>query len=248
MSKTYTLNVPTSLDDISLDQYQRYVKVITENKEDLNNEFIKLKVLEIFCGLSLKDAYELAAVDVDEIVNLILTAINHKPPLQRRFTMEDPAGKVVEFGFIPNLERISQGEYIDAELLLGNWDKMHEAMAVLYRPITGSKGEFYEIEKYESPDKYAVIMRDAPASVALGAMVFFYHLGTALLNATLTSLVGEDRMDLEDLSQLENLSEESGDGTVPYTHLLEEMYSKLNKLQNDLYTSASYGLNMKKSE
>jgi hypothetical protein len=221
MEKTYKLKVPRTLGAITLEQYQRYVKVISENKDSLDSEFIKLKILEIFCGLTMKEAYELAALETDSIVELILTAINEEPPLQRRFTMEDPSGNVVEFGFIPNLEKITQGEYIDAELMITDWDRMHEAMAVFYRPITGSKGEFYEIEKYEGADKYAAVMRDAPASVAVGAMVFFYHLGTALSNVILVSSMEEmQEMKglIEDLQVLENPSQKNGDGIPLSTH------------------------------
>lgn len=235
MEKTYKLSVPTSLDAVTLEQYQRYVKVITDNQDSLDNEFIKLKVLEIFCGITLKDAYELAAIEVDKIVEIVLVAINEQPPLQRRFTMKDPSGNVVEFGFIPNLEKISQGEYIDAELLISDWNKMHEAMAVFYRPITGSKGEFYEIEKYEGPDKYSAVMKDAPASVAVGAMVFFYHLGTALSNAILASSVQDLKKEEQDLFLQENLSEGNGAGIVPSMHSLEETFLKLKRLQKDLY-------------
>lgn len=250
MGKEYSLKIPLSLDDVTLDQYQRYIKVIEENKEDLNNEFIKLKVLEIFCQVPLAVANELAAIEVDEIVNLILAMLNMETPLQRRFTMTDPTGKSIEFGFIPNLEKISQGEYIDAELFFANWDDMHKAMAVFYRPITGKKGEFYQIEKYEGVEKYEAHMKDAPASVAIGAMLFFYHLGTALLNDTLASLEREERMrtDLLRHSQQESHLEGSGDGTNHYTHSLEEMLYELRQSQNYLFKNVSSGLSTRRIE
>ena len=171
--KKYKLSLPTSLDAIPLHQYQKYVKVINEHKDNVDEEFLRLKLLEIFCGLTMREAYELAAVDVDGIIEILVNVLNSESPLQRRFTMTDPKGIAVEFGFIPNLERISLGEFIDAEAYISDWDNMHKAMAVLYRPLTGHKGEFYEIEKYEGSDKYAAIMADAPASVAIGAMLFF---------------------------------------------------------------------------
>lgn len=250
MSKVYNLSVPTSLDTITLEQYQKYVKVITENKDAMDDEFIKLKVLEIFCGLSMKEAYELAATDVDDIVNLVLTAINEESPLQRRFSLTDPKGKTVEFGFVPNLEKISLGEFIDAEAYVGDWEKMHRALAVLYRPITGSKGEFYEIEPYETSEKYAEVMKDAPASVAIGAMLFFYHLGKTLSLVTLRSLVDQERkkMNSEDQHQDQMPSSKSGDGINLSTLSLEEMSSELARLQEEVYTSASYGSNLKKKK
>ena len=49
------LSVPTALSDITLGQYQRYMKVIEDNEGDDNaGEFITLKTIEIFCNISLK--------------------------------------------------------------------------------------------------------------------------------------------------------------------------------------------------
>jgi hypothetical protein len=95
--------------------------------------------------------------------------------------MTDSSGKTVEFGFMPNMDEMSLGEYVDLEKYISDWGTMHKAMAVLYRPIVAGKGEFYEIEPYSGSDKYADVMRDSPVTAALGAMVFFYRLGKELL-------------------------------------------------------------------
>jgi hypothetical protein len=247
-TKTYDLTVPYSLDGVKLHQYQKYVKVLNENKDSVDEEFIRLKILEIFCGLTLKEAYELAAVDVDEILDLIARVLNEEAPLQRRFTMTDPTGTTVEFGFVPNLERISLGEFIDAETYVSDWDNMHHALAVLYRPITGSKGEFYEIEKYEGTDKYAEIMKDAPASVAIGATLFFYNLGTTLLSVTMDSLLKQSRVKSEDQLQTQTPSDKNGDGISRSMRLLKETYLELQTLQRSHFTNVSYGLSLKKKK
>lgn len=244
--KRYKLLLPSSLDAIPLHQYQKYVKVINEHKDNVDEEFLRLKLLEIFCGLTMREAYELAAVDVDGIIEILVNVLNSESPLQRRFTMTDPKGIAVEFGFIPNLERISLGEFIDAEAYISDWDNMHKAMAVLYRPLTGNKGEFYEIEKYEGSDKYAAIMADAPASVAIGAMLFFYRLGMTLSLVTLRSLVPQAKTDLEDQQAIKSLSPKSGDGISPSMLSLEETYLESVRSLEEIYTNASFGLSLKK--
>ena len=104
----------------------------------------------------------------------------------------------------------------------------------MYRPIVAGRGEFYEIESYEGSDKYSDIMKDAPVTVALGAMVFFYHLGKELLRTTMRSL---QHQALEELRQEEkNPSVVNGDGINQYIRLLEEMSENLNKLQGLAYT------------
>jgi hypothetical protein len=156
-----------------------------------------------------------------------------KADLQRRFTMTDPNGKTVEFGFMPNMDEMSLGEYIDLEKYISSWEDMHKALAVMYRPIVAGRGEFYEIESYEGSDKYSDIMKDAPVTVALGAMVFFYHLGKELLRITMDSLQQQAVETLQE--QMKNPSEANGDGINQSMRLLEAMSEELKKLQSSAY-------------
>jgi hypothetical protein len=145
--------------------------------------------------------------------------------------MTDPSGKTVEFGFMPNLSEMTLGEYVDLESYISDWEQMHKALAVMYRPIVAGRGDFYEIEEYEGSAKYADIMKDAPMNVATGAMVFFYSLGKELLKTTLRSL----QEDLQKDPQQQNLpSETNGDGINQYMHSLEEMFSNLETLQKQI--------------
>jgi hypothetical protein len=54
------IRVPQKLSAIKLEQYQRYLAIAKNvDESDKENEFLNLKALEIFCGLSLKDSYNL---------------------------------------------------------------------------------------------------------------------------------------------------------------------------------------------
>lgn len=235
MSKQIQLKVPATQADIPLFKYQKYAKIVQDAEGDLAEDFIRAKILEIFCGITLKQAYELPLKELDGVVTHILGLMAEKTELQRRFTMTDPSGKTVEFGFMPNMDEMSLGEYIDLEKYISSWEDMHKALAVMYRPIVAGKKEFYEIESYEGSDKYSDIMKDAPVTVALGAMVFFYHLGKDLLKITMLSL---QQQEVEILRQVEkNHSEANGDGINQSMRLLEEMSEKLKGLQNLAYTS-----------
>ena len=234
MDKTYKLSVPVSMDDITIGQYQKYVKIVEENKDVEDNNFINLKLLNIFCDITMKEAYELPITQFEYIINHLSNILSDKPDLQTRFTMEDPKGKVVEFGFIPNLDKMTLGEYIDAESYLGDWQNMHKAMSVLYRPIVAGNKNFYKIENYESSDKYATIMKDAPCTVAIGSILFFLSLGIELSKTTLDSLLKQQEISKEDLSV--KGSQKNGDGINQYIHLQKEMYLKLTRLQKLIYT------------
>jgi len=228
MSQKFTLEVPKELSAIPLKQYQKYLKVMEQNEDAKDTEFINLKVLEIFCGVTMKQAYKLPLAKFSFIINHIINIFKEDTPLQRDFTMTDPNGDTVKFGFIPKLDDISLGEFVDLDNYIGDWQKIHKAMAVLYRPITFQKGDLYLIEEYESSDKYADIMKDAPVNVALGATIFFYRLGNVLSDYLLNSLTEQMTKDKELIKDLE----QSGGGINQYMQSLKEMSQNLKKLQN----------------
>jgi hypothetical protein len=42
------INIPDSLAEVTLEQYQKYLKIQNENKDE---KFLAVKMIEIFCGL-----------------------------------------------------------------------------------------------------------------------------------------------------------------------------------------------------
>ena len=138
--------------------------------------------------------------------------------------------KCVAFGFIPNLEDMTFGEYTDLDTYITDWDLMHRAMAVLYRPIknNGLNGT-YDIEEYNGTVTYSEVMKNAPLDVALGATVFFYNLGNELLNATINFL--ETNKEVQNILQKGNLVK-NGDGIVQSMLLLKETLQDLTKLHD----------------
>jgi hypothetical protein len=212
------INVPTTLNDITLGQYQKFLK-IAENNED--SSFLDAKMIEIFCGIPLSDSYKLKMSSVTAILDILYELLNTKPKHQTRFTMNG-----VDYGFIPDLDDMSLGEYIDLDNHIGNLEKIHYAMNVLYRPIVTDKAGRYNIVEYEvgNEDK----MKDMPLGVVLGSIVFFYHLGKELSMHTLTSL---DKQKVETYLQ-HPTSQENGDGTNQFmaslTEILRDLKISLN--------------------
>jgi hypothetical protein len=98
----------------------------------------------------------------------------------------------VEYGFIPNLSKITAGEFIDLDNYINQDERqLHKICSILYRPITKTFGKYYEIEDYEGTDKLADIMMKVDASIILGALVFFYSLSKSLLDHTNTYIQKE---------------------------------------------------------
>ena len=219
------ISIPTNLNEIKLSQYQKFLKIVQDNEE---SDFLNHKMVQIFCGVDLNIVDAMRQKDVEDAVNTIGGLFKQMPPLQQKFEMNGTT-----FGFIPNLDDMSSGEYMDLDGYITNWDDMHRAMAVLYRPIKQKLGEKYLIEDYEGTERYAEKMKDMPLDVVLGSVVFFWHLGKELLKSTMDYLVENPQMDILNKHSLEN----GGDGILQSMHLLREMLDDLMKLPNYQLTS-----------
>lgn len=208
------LIVPNQMNEIRLADYQRFVRL------EGDEEFLSRKALEIFCGLSMDVILQMKASSLNKVNDVLLKAFSERPPLKQRFFIDKQ-----EFGFIPSLEEITVGELNDIDNYISDWSKMHNAMAVLYRPITATFGNRYDIEKYEGSDKYADKMKGISLDIAIGSMLFFWTLGNDLSQATLKSLEKEEEMNLAPLrSFLKN-----GGGFQSTISSPEETLSSLKK-------------------
>lgn len=212
------LTIPTTLNDIKLAQYQKFLSIAKDNEE---SEFLQQKMVQLFCGIDLKDVASIRYKDVAEITANINNLFTKENVFIQRFKMGG-----VEFGFIPNLDEMSTGEYMDLDTYITDWDTMHNAMAVLYRPITNKLGNKYQIEEYKGSITYADVMKHAPLDVVLGAMVFFYTLGNDLLKSTINYLEGNQ--EVQNILTKHNL-ENVGDGIQVSMLLLKETLEDLMK-------------------
>lgn len=216
------IEVPTSLKDITLEQYQRFNKV--DNEENKDSTFLLHKTVEIFCGLDLKNTLRIKYSSVSDIIARLNKVFKDAPELTKTFTF-----KGVEFGFIPNLDDMTLGEYVDLDESYGDWDNMHKAMAVLYRPIvTKSKGR-YIIEDYEGA-RHAESFKQLPLDIVFGTTVFFYDLSNELLKTTLSYLKKElpESLTTQELQSLEK----NGDSINLFTGLPKATFSDLIKSLN----------------
>lgn len=227
--KDITISVPQEMSAIPLRDYQKYMEIIKQNEgEESNSDFVNLKAIEIFCHTDLKEAYKIPFKSFSGIIKHLTVILSEKTPLVKTFTLTDPKGTEIEFGFIPKLDDISMGEFVDLESFMGDWKQMHKALAVLYRPVKFKHGELYLIDDYEGSEKYSENMKDTPLNVALGAMLFFYDLGTDLLKHTMSCLGKRVSKDTD----LQTLLEESGGGINRFTHLLKEISQGLEQLKD----------------
>ena len=185
----FELTIPSSLSEISLKQYKKFLK-IQESNED--SYFLQCKMIEIFCNLDAKSVRLLKLTDADRVVQIINKMFEEKPQLIRTFKLGG-----IEYGLIPNLDEISLGEYVDLDTYMGDWQNMQIAMNVLFRPIKEKIGDKYLIKDYDVESKD--LLQEIPMDVVFGAVFFLYNLGIDLSKVM---------MDYLEDNQMDNLMEQ----------------------------------------
>ena len=200
------LTIPTSLKDITLRDYKKFLDAEKENKDD---RFLNAKLIHIFCKISLEKVMLLELKDAEDIVKTISDMFNEKPALVKKFKI----GKT-EYGFHPELDSLTLGEYIDLDTFIGDWNNMEKAMNVLYRPILVSVKERYSIDEY-NVDNFANAL-DMPMDAVMSSIFFLWNLGLELSKVMTNYL---DSQETELLTQHLS-SQKNGVGTEQFLHSL----------------------------
>lgn len=212
------VKVPSKLSEITLEQYAKYSEMLIQYEamkdEKKNPEiFYMLKTIEIFCGINYEDGMKIRVQDVKKLVHAMEKLLSEKPDLIRSFEVGDTT-----FGFIPQLDDMTFGEYIDVDTNLGDWNNMHKVIAVLYRPIKKRMGDKYIIDEYKG-DLFHDAMKKTPLDVVFSSLIFFYHLGIDLSNAMTKYL--EEEAKATDSAQ-SKISDVNGVGINRSIRLLKE--------------------------
>mgnify|MGYP003630412430 FL=1 len=235
MDNDFNFTIPATLNDIRLSQWQQYLEILGKNKDAELTDFLEKKMLGIFCGVELKDIDRIGLSVYDNALQHLSNILNSKTELVRTFKMTGTDGVTVEFGLIPNFDKMSYGEFIDLEKYLFVDKDFHRAMAVMYRPIKFKSKDSYLIHDYKGTEYLAEVMKSTPLNVALGARVFFYRLATKLSNFTMAYTLKELQQKQE--GRKDKHSVKSGETIKQYLHSLEKMSEELEKLQNSQYTN-----------
>jgi hypothetical protein len=180
MVQEIELSVPTSWADVSLKKYLDLQNDM-KNYED-NEEAVTATMLYHLCGLDPLHLKNIAVDDYALIRNELASFINNnESPLQRFIQIDG-----IEYGFEPNLSKMSYGAYVDItqykEITIDeNWAKI---MNILYRPVEKHSGEYYSIQTYVGDANYQKWL-DVSMDKHFGALFFFVNLSMDLLKNTL---------------------------------------------------------------
>jgi len=144
--------------------------------------------------------------------------------------------KVVEmdgkrFGFVPDWDAFTAGEWIDLENYLEDfWKNAHKVMAGLFREVTYELGEKYEVKKYTAKED-ASIFEEMPADLVSGTLLFFW--------TTRNELLLDMKFSLLEVAEAAIQSAKNGDGITSSTPSQVKTSSRWTRLRNSLFKSSS---------
>lgn len=218
------INIPESLNEITIKQFFDFKKCCEKSQDE---NYLRLAMVSIFCDISVEDIKKISSRDFIEVSNQVQQVLTETPTHIEKFIING-----VSFGFIPNLDKITAGEYIELDTLFKDEETYLEQMAVMYRPITGTYKNLYHIEDFEDVDKHKDIMAFAPISAYLGSKVFFCNLLSELLESFQIFLISGS----QEVTDLELILEKSGVGINQFIQSLEEISTTLKKQLNLTFT------------
>ena len=186
--KVKEFNLINSWADVTL---EKWVKLAHKDNETKVEE--ALKVIDTLTDIPKKLVKELALSDVANIMSKV-AELQAKQDTKLKRIIEING---IEYGFHPDLDSISLGEYADIEQFIKNGiDKnLPELMAVLYRPVKEKKNDIYIIDAYDGDIRLRTEeMKQMSAQQVQSALVFFYVFVTELsktLQSCLTEVLTE---------------------------------------------------------
>ena len=234
------IELPSTLSEVRIEEYQRLTRILSESNDA---DIQAYSILSVLTGLSKLELNRLPYITVQDLLNKVVPVFNEEPnkKLIRHFTIDD-----VEFGFIPNLEEMTFGEYVDLNNYIDaeGYANAHKFMAVCYRPLTEKQGDKYLIEEYNGSSKFQDIMLDAPVDAYLSALLFFSTLGNELLRLSRHYLKEAQSQ----LARQEAPLQRNGDGTDQSIALQVETLLSTMQLQEWEFYNPLQNLHLKLSK
>ena len=161
--------------DYSTITVKQYVDFIT-------NEGNEIGQVSAIMGQSKDYVRQLSPEDITKVIDAFKSVIE-SPVAEHQHKWKD-------YGFVPDVNKISFGEWLDLESNCKDFPKnLNKILSILYRPIHSELGNKYKIEQYTAEHlTNCDTFNKMPLSIANGALVFFSNIENELLNRSLEFL------------------------------------------------------------
>ena len=216
MKKQIQVEMPGSWEDITLSKFLAMTKDMDAYADDVDAQLAF--VIHHLTGLDLSrlknlsiESFNILKQNIDELFS------RQENDLVRFVTIDG-----IEYGFEPNLSKMSYGAYVDITKfndiqINDNWSKI---MNILYRPVEKKQGENYSIKEYDGNNEHEKWL-GVGMNVHFGALFFLLNLCKDLLISTLnyTKVMVKEE-------SYKQILEKSGELTKQLLNYQEEIYSK----------------------
>lgn len=190
------VNIPANAKAVTLAKYIDY-----------QNAVDKLEQVHIITGKSTESIRLLQSHVIDEIIMQFEAAIKlGGSDFERKVRVG-----AIELGFIPNLNELTFGEYVDLDSACGevykggkiNGAAALKMMCILYRPVKAKFGKYYDIEDYHpnAKRKYEDDVLQLSLDHVLNVLLFFSSLEIELYNTSLEFLAKEITEIVKEMTQ-----------------------------------------------
>lgn len=183
MKKSIEIKVPNDWSAVTLKQYLALKKDMDAYAEE--PEALMAAMFHHLCGFPVEFLQNLDLPTYNQIGGQLAKFMNQTElPLQRIIQIDG-----VEYGFEPNLSKMSYGAYVDIAKYdtITIDDKWADIMSILYRPVINKIGKQYDVQTYKGEIDGTKFL-DISMDIHFGALFFFVHLLTDLRTSTLKSL------------------------------------------------------------
>lgn len=231
------------LGDIKLHQWME-LKEYLESKPDESK--IPFQMVNILLGFSPLEARRMPIEQLEGVISQLNEIIQQKPNFAPNFVLDG-----IEYGFIPNLDEMSSGEFVDLQKYENDYQakpiNLYKMMSVLYRPIIQKAAyNHYQIADYDG--RLNEKFKDMPIDVALAGHVFFCDLGNDLLTYIQKSLEPERSVNISKMQKklhgaLRRIfmgSTKNGAGLDGLSDYVMEILQNLKRYRNYPFINASF--------
>lgn len=177
MKKTFEITIPTDWSEISIQKFMKYNNAVNELED---NHQIIVKTISTLCDIDESVVEVMKLSDLQNIQGSLQKLIGN--PINKEIINKINIEGTM-YGLHPKIDEITMGEFVDIETYAKDND-MAKMMSVLYRPITRTQGNRYDIEPYDidkhsdNADKFSKLSINVGNAIA----VFFWNLGREQLN------------------------------------------------------------------
>ena len=176
------ITIPESWEDIKLGQYMEYMRAVKPYQGAEDFEVVQYeKAMNHFCNITTDVIRQVPMEYYNGILAEMIRLFQQgdEMPIIKHFVIGS-----TKFGFIPSLDNMSYGEYLDLSTYSKDlWANAPTIMSILYRPVTKELDGKYDIQPYSgtNEDMETLFKTALSMDIVWGAVGFFTLLSKDLL-------------------------------------------------------------------